>query len=108
MKHQPLVRPALHPLTLSNWMFDVMADSGQAQRLQIARALARAAKELILDECSSASDLANQAAVREMVRGAEVGCTTLVVMHKVPVMMMCDRIVLVSDGVVREQGMYES
>lgn len=53
-------------------------------------------------------DLANQAAVREMVRGAEVGRTTLMVMHKVPVMMMCDRIVLVSDGVVREQGMYES
>ena len=29
------------------------------------------------------------------------------VMHKVSVMMMCDRIVLVSDGVVREQGTYE-
>ena len=26
MKHQSLVRPALHPLTLSNWMYDVMAD----------------------------------------------------------------------------------
>jgi ATP-binding cassette subfamily B (MDR/TAP) protein 1 len=42
-----------------------------------------------------------------MVRGAKVGRTTLMVMHKVSVMMMCDRIVLVSDGVVREQGTYE-
>ena len=29
------------------------------------------------------------------------------VMHKVPVMMMCDQVVLVSEGVVREQGTYQ-
>ena len=84
-----------------------LVSGGQAQRLQIARALARPAKVLILDECTSALDPANQAAVLETVRGAKVGRTTLMVTHKVPVMMMCDRIVLVSDGVVREQGTYE-
>lgn len=84
-----------------------LVSGGQAQRLQIARALVRPAKVLVLDECTSALDLENQAAVLETVRGAKVGRTTVMVTHKVPVMMMCDRIVLVSEGVVREQGSYE-
>jgi len=84
-----------------------LVSGGQAQRLQIARALARPAKVLILDECTSALDPANQAAVLDTVRSAKVGRTTLMVTHKVPVMMMCDRIVLLSEGVVREQGTYQ-
>ena len=84
-----------------------LISGGQAQRLQIARALARPAKVLILDECTSALDPANQAAVLDTVRGAKRGRTTLMVTHKVPVMQMCDRIVLISEGVVREQGTYE-
>jgi ABC-type multidrug transport system ATPase subunit len=78
-----------------------------AKRLQIVRALARPAKVLILDECTSALDPANQAAVLDTVRGAKLGHTTLMVMHKVPIMRMCDRIVLISEGVVKEQGTYE-
>jgi ATP-binding cassette subfamily B (MDR/TAP) protein 1 len=84
-----------------------LISGGQAQRLQIARALARPAKVLILDECTSALDPANQAAVLDTVRGAKLGRTTLMVTHKVPVMRMCDRIVLISAGVVKEQGTYE-
>jgi ABC-type bacteriocin/lantibiotic exporter with double-glycine peptidase domain len=68
---------------------------GQARRLQIVRALARPAKVLILDECTSALDPANQAAVLDTVRGAKLGCMTLMVMHMVPIMRMCDRIVLI-------------
>ena len=100
-----------------------LISGGQAQRLQIARALARPAKVLILDECTSALDPANQAAVLETAMttarggvGVGVGratCTTktnttlVVVTHKVPVMRMCDRIVLVCEGIVREQGTFE-
>lgn len=85
-----------------------LISGGQAQRLQIARALARPAKILILDECTSALDPANQTAVLETIRGAKVGRTTIMVTHKVPVMKMCDRILVVEDGQVREQGTYES
>ncbi|KAI0356873.1 P-loop containing nucleoside triphosphate hydrolase protein [Trametes cingulata] len=84
-----------------------LISGGQAQRLQIARALARPARILILDECTSALDAANQAAVMETLRQARVGRTTLVVTHKLPMMRMCDRIVVVHDGVVAEQGTYE-
>jgi ATP-binding cassette subfamily B (MDR/TAP) protein 1 len=85
-----------------------LVSGGQAQRLQVARALGRPAKILILDECTSALDPANQTAVLETIRAAKVGRTTIMVTHKVPVMKMCDRILVVEDGQVREQGTYES
>ena len=84
-----------------------LISGGQAQRLQIARALARPSKILILDECTSALDGANQAAVIETIRGAKVGRTTVMVTHKVEVMRMCDRIVVIEDGKVVEEGRYE-
>ncbi|KAI0265438.1 P-loop containing nucleoside triphosphate hydrolase protein [Gloeopeniophorella convolvens] len=84
-----------------------LISGGQAQRLQIARALVRPAHVLILDECTSALDGANQAAVLTTVLGAKAGRTTLMITHKLPVMRMCDRIVVVHEGRIAEQGTYE-
>lgn len=85
-----------------------LISGGQAQRLQIARALARPARILILDECTSALDAENQAAVMETLMQARVGRTTLVVTHKLQMMRMCDRILVMHDGVIAEQGTYEA
>ncbi|KAG1748937.1 P-loop containing nucleoside triphosphate hydrolase protein [Suillus paluster] len=85
-----------------------LVSGGQAQRLQIARALARPAKILILDECTSALDGANQTAILETIRAAKVGKTTIMVTHKVPVMKIYDRALVVEDGQVRESGTCES
>jgi ATP-binding cassette subfamily B (MDR/TAP) protein 1 len=85
-----------------------LISGGQAQRLQIARALARPSKILILDECTSALDPSNQAAVLETVRHAKIGRTTIMVTHKLPVMRMCDRILVIHEGEVAEHGTYES
>ncbi|KAJ7640444.1 P-loop containing nucleoside triphosphate hydrolase protein [Mycena polygramma] len=84
-----------------------LISGGQAQRLQIARALARPSKILILDECTSALDDANQAAVLDTIRHAKVGRTTVMITHKIPVMMMCDRLLVVHDGRIAEQGTYD-
>ncbi|KAJ7675480.1 P-loop containing nucleoside triphosphate hydrolase protein [Mycena rosella] len=84
-----------------------LISGGQAQRLQIARALARPSKILILDECTSALDDGNQAAVLDTLRHAKVGRTTVMITHKVPVMMMCDRILVVHEGRIAEEGTYE-
>jgi ATP-binding cassette subfamily B (MDR/TAP) protein 1 len=84
-----------------------LISGGQAQRIQIARALARPSKILILDECTSALDPANQAFVLDAIRRARVGRTTLMVTHKLPVMKMCDRIVVVDHGRIVDEGSYE-
>lgn len=80
---------------------------GQAQRIQIARALARPSKVLVLDECTSALDGTNQAAVLETLKSAKQGRTTVMITHQVPVMKMCDRIVVLQDGVVVEEGTWD-
>ncbi|KAJ7046909.1 P-loop containing nucleoside triphosphate hydrolase protein [Mycena alexandri] len=84
-----------------------LISGGQAQRLQIARALARPSKILILDECTSALDAANQTVVLETIRRAKVGRTTVMVTHKLPIMQMCDRILVVHEGRVAEHGSYD-
>lgn len=84
-----------------------LISGGQAQRLQIARSFVRPATVLILDECTSALDSANQAAVLTTVLGAKAGRTTIMITHKLPVMRMCDRILVVHEGTIAEQGTYE-
>jgi ATP-binding cassette subfamily B (MDR/TAP) protein 1 len=87
---------------------------GQAQRIQIARALARPGVHLlILDECTSALDSENQRQVLEAIanvrrNAAEEGrgLKMVVVTHKVEVMQMCDRVVVLKDGEVCEEGAY--
>jgi len=84
-----------------------LISGGQAQRIQIARALVRPAKILILDECTSALDPTNQAAVLETIMDAKVGRTTVMVTHKVAAMKMCDRILVVHDGAIVETGTFD-
>lgn len=84
-----------------------LISGGQAQRISIARALARRANILILDECTSALDAENQREVMKTIQKAKVGRTTLIVTHKLPMMLMADRIVVLDDGGVAEEGVYE-
>ncbi|KAH6901921.1 P-loop containing nucleoside triphosphate hydrolase protein [Coprinopsis sp. MPI-PUGE-AT-0042] len=95
----------------------VLISGGQAQRIQIARALVRPrTRILILDECTSALDPENQAVVMESIRGLVRGDdgvvgkekkTIVMVTHKVQVMQMCDRIVVLGDGEVKEEGTFD-
>ena len=87
---------------------------GQAQRLAIARALMRVrAPILILDECTSALDVANQQLIVETLLSpnAEVRkrrMTTLVITHNLEMMRRCDRILVLKEGRVDEQGTYDA
>jgi len=84
-----------------------LISGGQAQRIQIARALIRPSKILILDECTSALDPSNQAAVLETVEDAKVGRTTVMITHKIAAMKVCDRIFVVHDGAIAETGTFD-
>ena len=84
-----------------------LVSGGQAQRIQIARALVRNSSILILDECTSALDVENQRAIMSTIKHVKVGRTTVVVTHKLPVMQMADRILVIDDGAVAEEGTYD-
>jgi len=88
---------------------------GEMQRVQIARALARVqaaggAEVLILDECTSALDAENEGKVMDAIRGIVHGAgsvTVIIVTHKISVMQLCDRIIVLGDGSVQEEGSFE-
>jgi ATP-binding cassette, subfamily B (MDR/TAP), member 1 len=81
---------------------------GQAQRLAIARALVRGANVLILDECTSALDAENEAFVMDSIKKVKQGRTIIMITHKVPLMRMCDRVPVVHDGTIAEEGTYDT
>jgi ATP-binding cassette subfamily B protein len=77
---------------------------GQRQRLAIARALIRNAPILLLDEATSALDAENERLVQAALYDAMAGRTTLVVAHRLATVLRADRIVVVEDGRVVEEG----
>ena len=77
---------------------------GQRQRLAIARALIREAPVLLLDEATSALDAENEHLVQRALDVAMQGHTTLVIAHRLATVLKADRIVVMDEGRVVEEG----
>ena len=78
---------------------------GQKQRIMIARAIAPNPKLLIFDEATSALDNVTQKKVSEALD--KMGCTRIVVAHRLSTIKHCDRIVVIDGGHIIEDGTYE-
>jgi ATP-binding cassette subfamily B protein/subfamily B ATP-binding cassette protein MsbA len=79
---------------------------GEAQRLTIARALLKDAPILIMDEPTSALDSETEAMVLAAVQAAMRGRTTLVIAHRLSTIQNADRILVLRDGLLVEQGSF--
>lgn len=77
---------------------------GQRQRLAIARALVRNAPILLLDEATSALDAENERLVQRALDEAMTDRTTLVIAHRLATVLKADRIVVMDEGRVVEEG----
>lgn len=76
---------------------------GQRQRLSIARAMLRDPAILVLDEATSQVDSTSEAMIAEAVRSIE-GRTVLVIAHRLATVIDCDRIVVIDEGRILDQG----
>ncbi len=81
---------------------------GQRQRIAIARALVAGAPVLLLDEATSALDAASEAVVSEALSRLEHGRTVLVIAHRLATVREADKIVVMDQGRVVEQGSHDS
>ncbi|MCL7464503.1 ABC transporter ATP-binding protein [Phaeovulum sp. NW3] len=81
---------------------------GQRQRVAIARAILRDAPILLLDEATSALDTASEARVAEALADLSQGRTTLVIAHRLSTVRNADKIVVIVDGQVVEEGTHET
>lgn len=81
---------------------------GQRQRIALARALVRDAPVLLLDEATSALDSESEAAVRRAIENAATGRTTLVIAHRLSTVRRADRIIVMEQGRIVEEGNHDT
>src|SRR5215212_9098956 len=86
----------------------VTLSGGQRQRIAIARAILRDAPLLLLDEATSSLDAESERLVQAALERLMQARTTLVIAHRLATVLSCDRILVLDQGRVVEQGTHDS
>lgn len=81
--------------------------NGQRQRISIARMFLRQPRILIMDEPSSALDNESELLIQQALRRLTYGRTTFIIAHRLTTIRDADRIVIIDDGQVAEQGTHD-
>lgn len=82
----------------------VKLSGGQRQRIALARVILKDAPILILDEATSALDSEVEAAIQETLYGVMEGKTVIAIAHRLSTIARMDRIIVLDDGAIAEQG----
>lgn len=85
----------------------VRLSGGQRQRLALARAILKDAPLLLLDEPTSALDTESEALVQEALARFMVGRTTIVIAHRLSTIRNADRVLVLEEGQIVEEGSHE-
>lgn len=86
---------------------DAQLSGGELQRASIARALLLDPPVLVLDEATAGADAGNEAAVQGALSRFARGRTVMVIAHRLDTVMHADRILVVENGAIVEQGRHE-
>lgn len=86
----------------------IRLSGGQRQRVALARALHRDAPILVLDEATSALDSEVEAAIQETLEEVMEGRTVIAIAHRLSTIARMDRIVVLDEGRIAEQGTHEA
>jgi ATP-binding cassette, subfamily B, bacterial len=85
----------------------VTLSGGQRQRVAIARALITDPRVLIIDDSTSAIDSATEDAIQRAIRRVLQGRTTLLITHRLSQIRWADKIIVLRNGQVVDQGSHE-
>ena len=85
----------------------VTLSGGQRQRIAIARAILRNAPLLLLDEATSSLDAESETLVQAALERLMAERTTLVIAHRLATVLSCDRILVMDEGRIVEEGTHE-
>ena len=86
---------------------DAQLSGGESQRVSIARAVLLDPPVLVLDEATAATDAGNEMAIQIALSDFVRGRTLMVIAHRLDTVMHADRILVLEDGVIAEQGTHK-